>query len=92
MNCQKIGYGSPLYSLPDKYLAGSKHFPKGCLRTAWKISKSENAQKIFDILSQKKIVCSLREGYIRFAPHFYNTKQEIDLVVDSDEKIFKIFT
>jgi hypothetical protein len=32
-------------------------------------------------LNQKKIVCSLREGYIRFAPHFYNTKQEIDLVV-----------
>ncbi|MCC7094163.1 MAG: hypothetical protein IT277_08245, partial [Ignavibacteriaceae bacterium] len=45
--------------------------------------KTDNGQKIFDHLKQKKIVCSLREGYIRFAPHFYNTKQEIDYVVDA---------
>lgn len=67
----KIGYESPLHSLPEKYLSGIVSFT------------SINAQKIFDILNQKKIVCSLREGYIRFAPHFYNTKQEIDLVVDT---------
>ncbi|NWG28331.1 MAG: aminotransferase class V-fold PLP-dependent enzyme [Ignavibacteriaceae bacterium] len=71
----KIGYDSPLLSLPEKYLSGIVSF------------KSENAQKIFDILSQKKIVCSLREGYIRFAPHFYNTKQEIDLVVNTLKNI-----
>jgi selenocysteine lyase/cysteine desulfurase len=68
---EKIEYKSPLFSLPEKHLSGIVSF------------RSENAQKIFDILSQKKIVCSLREGYIRFAPHFYNTKQEIDLVVDT---------
>ena len=67
----KIGYKSSLNSLPEKHLSGIVSF------------ESENAQKIFDFLSQKKIVCSLREGYIRFAPHFYNTKQEIDLVVDT---------
>jgi len=67
----KIGYDSPLLLLPEKNLSGIVSF------------KSENAQKIFDILSQKKIVCSLREGYIRFAPHFYNTKQDIDFVVDA---------
>jgi len=71
----KNGYNSPLLSLPEKNLSGIVSF------------KSENAQKIFDILSQKKIVCSLREGYIRFAPHFYNTKQEIDLVVDTMQNI-----
>jgi selenocysteine lyase/cysteine desulfurase len=71
----KIGYDSPLLSLAEKYLSGIVSF------------KSENAQKIFDILSQKKIVCSLREGYIRFAPHFYNTKQEIDLVIDTLKNI-----
>jgi len=71
----KIGYKSSLNSLPKKHLSGIVSF------------KSENAQKIFDILSQKKIVCSLREGYIRFAPHFYNTKQEIDLVVDTMKNI-----
>lgn len=72
---EKIGYKSPLLSLPEKHLSGIASF------------KSEYAQKIFDILSQKKIVCSLREGYIRFAPHFYNTKQEIDLVVDTMKNI-----
>jgi len=71
----KIGYESPLSSLPEKHLSGIVSF------------KNENAQKIFDILSQKKIVCSLREGYIRFAPHFYNTKQEIDFVVDTLKNI-----
>ncbi|MDZ7625035.1 MAG: aminotransferase class V-fold PLP-dependent enzyme [Ignavibacteriaceae bacterium] len=71
----KIGYNSPLLSLPEKHLSGIVSF------------RSENAQKIFDILSQKKIVCSLREGYIRFAPHFYNTKQDIDLVVDALKNI-----
>ena len=71
----KIGYNSPMLSLHEKHLAGIISF------------RSENAQKIFDILSQKKIVCSLREGYIRFAPHFYNTKQEIDLVVDTLKNI-----
>ena len=35
----------------------------------------------------KKIVCSLREGYIRFAPHFYNTKEEIDIVVNELKNI-----
>jgi len=71
----KIGYNSPVLSLPEKHLSGIVSF------------RSENVQKIFDILSQKKIVCSLREGYIRFAPHFYNTKQEIDLVVDTLKNI-----
>jgi selenocysteine lyase/cysteine desulfurase len=66
----KIGYDSPLLLLPEKHLSGIVSF------------KSENAQKIFDILSLKKIVCSLREGYIRFAPHFYNTTQDIDFVVN----------
>jgi selenocysteine lyase/cysteine desulfurase len=71
----KIGYDSPLLLLPEKHLSGIVSF------------KSENAQKIFDILSQKKIVCSLREGYIRFAPHFFNTKQDIDYVVDALKKL-----
>ena len=65
----KIGYESPLHTLSEKHLSGIVSF------------RSENAKNIFEILSQKKIVCSLREGYIRFAPHFYNTKQDIDYVV-----------
>ena len=49
--------------------------------------KPKEAEKIFNILNQKKILCSLREGFIRFSPHFYNTEQEIDLVVDELQKI-----
>lgn len=71
----KIGYKSPLHSLPEKHLSGIVSF------------KTDNGQKILDHLKQKKIVCSLREGYIRFAPHFYNTKQEIDKVVDTLKNI-----
>ncbi len=67
----KIGYYSPLSSFHEKHLSGIVR----------------NGQKILDHLNQKKIVCSLREGYIRFAPHFYNTKQEIDLVVDTLKNI-----
>jgi selenocysteine lyase/cysteine desulfurase len=71
----KIGYESPLLSLPEQNLSGIVSF------------RSENANKIFDHLSQKKIICSLREGYIRFAPHFYNTKQEINTVIDEMKKL-----
>jgi cysteine desulfurase / selenocysteine lyase len=72
---EKIGYESPLRSLPEEHLSGIVSF------------RNKNVSKIFENLSQKKIVCSLREGYIRFAPHFYNTKQEIDLVVDTMKNI-----
>lgn len=44
--------------------------------------KHVNAKRIFINLEKKNIFCSLREGMIRFSPHFYNTKDEIDFVVD----------
>lgn len=49
--------------------------------------KSNNPEKLFKTLDNKKIYCSLREGLIRFSPHFYNTWQEIDTVVDELQKI-----
>ncbi len=42
----------------------------------------ENSQKIFDELKDKKIIGAVREGVVRFAPHFYNTKEEIDIVIN----------
>ncbi len=71
----EIGYSSPLLSFPAENLSGIVSF------------RSENMQKIFDQLSRENIVFSLREGYIRFAPHFYNTKQEINRVIDELKKI-----
>ena len=48
--------------------------------------KPENPEKIFEELSKRKIICSIREGYLRFAPHFYNTHQEINKVVEELQK------
>ena len=71
----KIGYNSPLLSINEKHLSGIVSFT------------TEKGQNILDYLNQKKIVCSLREGYIRFAPHFYNTKNDIDNVVNALKNI-----
>ncbi len=49
--------------------------------------KTENPDVIFKELEQNKIICSLREGLIRFSPHFYNTEKDIDKVVDVLQKI-----
>lgn len=38
-------------------------------------------RKIFDKLSEKDIISSVREGLLRFSPHFYNTREEIDRVI-----------
>ncbi len=49
--------------------------------------KAENPDVIFKELERNKIICSLREGLIRFSPHFYNTEKDIDIVVDVLQKI-----
>lgn len=42
----------------------------------------ENSKIIYQKLKEKNIECSLREGMIRVSPHFYNTIEEIDLLID----------
>lgn len=42
--------------------------------------KHKEAQTIFEMLEKRKIYAAVREGMIRFAPHFYNTKEEIKKV------------
>lgn len=49
--------------------------------------KPSNPEEIFNKLNDKKIICSLREGLVRFSPHFYNTFEDIDKVVDELQKI-----
>jgi selenocysteine lyase/cysteine desulfurase len=44
--------------------------------------KPKNPEEVFELLVKKNILCSIREGFIRFAPHFYNTHHEIDKVVE----------
>jgi len=49
--------------------------------------KPNNPNQVFEVLENKQIICSLREGLIRFAPHFYNTHREIDKVVEELQNI-----
>ncbi len=42
----------------------------------------ERAVEAFHAVKRARIVCSLREGAIRLSPHFYNTVEEMEKVVD----------
>jgi selenocysteine lyase/cysteine desulfurase len=44
--------------------------------------KPENAREIYERLKQNNIVISLRNNCLRFSPHFYNTEEEINQVLD----------
>jgi len=65
-----IGFEPILNGCPAEFLSGIVSF------------KCNNAKAYFDELEKQKIQCALREGIIRFSPHFYNTKEEIDCVTD----------
>ncbi len=47
----------------------------------------DNAEAVFEGLIAKNIKGSMREGMIRFSPHFYNTKEEIDTVIEELKKL-----
>lgn len=42
----------------------------------------DNPKRNFLLLEKDSLKCSLREGYIRFAPHFYNTREDIDRAME----------
>lgn len=41
---------------------------------------SQKADEIFAELGKRNITAAVREGIVRFSPHFYNTREEIDTV------------
>lgn len=63
------GFEPILKNLPEKNLAGIVSI------------KSEKGAHILDSLVKNNIIAAVREDVVRFSPHFYNTKQEIDKVV-----------
>jgi len=65
-----IGIEPLLKNISNEHLAGIVTF------------KHEKSKEIFSELEKRKIYCAVREGMIRFSPHFYNTKDEIDRVVN----------
>lgn len=44
--------------------------------------RGPDCDKIFEYLKQNNVICSLREGCIRFSPHFYNTRDEVMEVIE----------
>ncbi|MDP3831297.1 MAG: aminotransferase class V-fold PLP-dependent enzyme, partial [Ignavibacteriaceae bacterium] len=67
---QTIGIKPLLAGYDFKYISGIVSF------------RSESVKTIFNALAESNINCSLREGLIRFSPHFYNTFEEIDTVIE----------
>ncbi len=65
---KKIGIKPVLTNIPKENIAGIVSF------------EHPNSLNIFNAVMEKNISCSLREGMIRFSPHFYNTKEELDIV------------
>lgn len=72
-----VGFEPILNETPSKNLAG--------ITTV----KFDNAESIHKSLSGRNIDSAVREGKIRFAPHFYNTKEEIDKVVETLREVIK---
>ena len=44
--------------------------------------KPEGVDELNKTLNEKKIFCSVRNGRLRVSPHFYNTKDEIDHLIE----------
>jgi selenocysteine lyase/cysteine desulfurase len=45
------------------------------------------SKMIFEHLQKRRIVCALREGYVRLAFHFYNTDEELQQVFSCIEEV-----
>lgn len=66
---QEMGYKPVLASVPEKELSGIVTFTSG------------NSKWLFDYLAKANVITSLREGMIRFSPHYYNSREEIDKTI-----------
>ncbi len=50
----------------------------------------DDVEALFQSLKEKNIICSMRNGLLRIAPHFYNTREEIETLVQEVEKFYRI--
>jgi len=53
---------------------------------SFRVSDIES-KEVYEKLEKKKIICSLREGWIRISIHFFNTEEELDKVLEVVNKI-----
>ena len=71
---KEIGINPMLADCPEENLSSIVTF------------KHPQAQKVYDYLASNQITCAVREGMIRLSPHFYDTTEECDRLVDSLKK------
>jgi cysteine desulfurase/selenocysteine lyase len=44
--------------------------------------KPQDVEKVNETLMKNRIYCSVRNGRLRVSPHFYNTYEEVDRLMD----------
>jgi selenocysteine lyase/cysteine desulfurase len=64
-----LGIKTVLTNLPEENISGIVSF------------EHKNSSNIFNTLLANNIICSIREGMIRFSPHFYNLHEELEKVI-----------
>lgn len=65
-----IGLSPIMLDIPAEHLSGIVSF--AC----------NDAKAYFEKLTNNHVECALREGIVRLSPHYYNTTEEIDRVID----------
>ena len=85
--------------LADKLIEGLNNIPYIDIITPYKErirspivtfrSNTLDTQLIINQLKQEKIIVSNRSGMVRLSPHLYNTKEEMEIVINTIKDIFK---
>jgi cysteine desulfurase / selenocysteine lyase len=65
-----IGLSPILLGVPREFLSGIVSF------------RCNNPKTFYETLNSNGVECALREGIVRLSPHYYNTIEEIDTVID----------
>lgn len=74
-----------MQELGFKYLGSDQENEKAGIYS-FSLPDATVAEKLFEFLKQNRVEISLRNSALRFAPHFYNTMQEIEASVQLCEK------
>jgi selenocysteine lyase/cysteine desulfurase len=51
--------------------------------------KEIDPERAFKALMDRRIIVSLREGKLRYSPHFYNSVEEMTTVVEATKECFQ---
>ncbi|MBC8383303.1 MAG: aminotransferase class V-fold PLP-dependent enzyme, partial [Candidatus Cloacimonetes bacterium] len=63
--------------------------PGGKRRSAIISVHFQDSKKVYEALLQQKVLCSLREGNIRFSFHLYNNEEDVEKTLHCIRELFK---